>query len=97
MPILHDKKEAIYQHEMLVKVLQNLSIEILESKQVKVSHLMEIFQKIYGRKKFSNETIDGSIVTIIKGYVNNDNIKKLIIEANLSQDTQAFVQNIVSK
>lgn len=82
---------------MLVKVLQNLSIEILESKQVKVSHLMEIFQKIYGRKKFSNETIDGSIVTIIKGYVNNDNIKKLIIEANLSQDTQAFVQNIVSK
>ena len=96
LPIVHDPKEAIIQHNMLMQALINNYNIILGVQMKNLKNIIHIFHTIYQHKKLSNQQINDSIQEIVKAFVNNDQIKGALEGLGLSDEEKTFIHNAVN-
>lgn len=96
LPITHDAKEAIIQHNMLMQALvTNYSI-ILGPQMKNLKAIIHTFQIIYKHRKVSNQNINDSIQEIVRAFVNNEQIKSALENLGLSDEEKTFIQSAVN-
>lgn len=96
LPIIHDPKEGIIQHNMLMQALISNYNIILGAQMKNLKQIIHIFQIIYKHRKLSNEQINTSIQEIIKAFVNNEQIKSTLETLGLSDEENTFIQSAMN-
>lgn len=92
LPIVHDYKEALIQHQLLMQTLVSNYNVILGNNMVNLGRLVKIFATIYKKKKVSNQQINDSIEEIVRAFLNNEQIKTNLNGLQLEEAEQKFLQ-----
>jgi hypothetical protein len=95
LPIIHNQKEALHQHQLLVSVLTDNANLVINNNPAMMKRVIENLIEIHGSKKISNNEIDKGIANLIKTFDQNDQIKTLLSKCNLIDSEQDFIENLM--
>lgn len=96
LPIVHDHREAILSYEILMGIMNENYKLILGNNNENLMKVIEIFQKIYQRKKMSNLEINANIEKFMTGFLKDEALKNMIVSMNLNDDQKLFCEKFAS-
>ena len=91
MPILHDHKESIMQHQFMLALItdQNDPLEIRNPEILK--RVLEIFVRIHPKKKLCDAEMQVSIQSVVNGFKNNPEISAILSTMTFTDDERDFL------
>lgn len=96
LPITHDHKEAVLSYEILFGVMDQNYQLILGANNENLMKVIEIFQKIYQKKKISNKGINANIEKYMSGFLKDQNLKNMIVSLALNDDQKIFCEKFAN-
>lgn len=91
LPIVHDHKEAVGQHQFLLKLVtsQPPVINLMDADILK--RVVEVLAKIYTKKKLTNEEMNVQIGHIVRSLKNNEQTRGLLVSIPFGNEEKEFL------